>query len=223
MVDMIKSKKMILYASFFTVLAFFLSVSISCTRSAPVITYGYLQLVLYQGENGPQEHFSLFLMPEDEDGIDNLSELYLYHDREQLRWKINSDDWLHYNKDGKDWIGTRSIAVAEGELPRGQYRAVLVNKGGESSERSFTYDGSVRFGFPEVEISGGMYNVKSQWPVNSLVCYDLNGNYLSTITLGSLSGSISSLALPPGTRTAALWAEDESNFCSAFTNVVSVN
>jgi len=208
------------YIAFFAVLVTML---ISCTRSAPEITYGYLQLVLYQGHDKPIEHFSLFIMCEDEDGIDNLEELYLYHDREQLRWKITSDEWIHYNNDGKDWIGTRSIAVTEGELPRGMYRAVLVNKGGESTERNFTYDGNVSFTFPEIEISGGVYIIKSQWPVNRLVCYDINGNFQSTITLSSLSGNISVLGMPSGVRTVALWAEDESNFCSAFTNVVPVN
>jgi hypothetical protein len=203
--------------------AFTVVLSVSCTRSAPEIKYGYIQLVLYQGMDGPQEYFSFFIMPEDEDGIDNLDELYLYHDREQLRWDIKSDEWQSYTQDGKDWIGTRSFTVREGSLPRGLFRAVLVNKGGESTERSFTYDGNVRYSFPEIDISGGMYNVNSQWPVNRLVCYDNVGNYITTVPLNSRAGSVSDLRLPSNARTAALWAEDEANFCSAFTNVVSLN
>jgi hypothetical protein len=197
--------------------------SVSCTRSAPEIQYGYIQLVLYQGKDAPQEYFSFFILPEDEDGIENLSELYLYHDREQLRWHIKSDEWQRFTQDGKDWIGTRSFTVREGELPRGLFRAVLVNKGGESVERSFTYDGVVRYPFPEIEISDGMYNVNSQWPVNRLVCYDNTGNYLATVNLSLRVGSVSELKLPSAARTAALWAEDEANFCSAFTNVVSLH
>jgi len=213
----------LIYIAFFTAILFLPALTLSCTRTPPEITYGYLQLVLYQGENGPQEQFSLFIMPEDEDGIENLEELYLYHDREQLRWRISSDEWIHFNNDGKDWIGTRSIALTKGELPRGQYRAVLVSKGGESAERSFTYDGNVRFPFPEIEISGGTYTVKSQWPVNRLISYDQNGNYQSTVTLRSLSGSVSGLGLTSGARTVSLWAEDETNFCSAYTNAVPLN
>ncbi|MCL2758854.1 MAG: hypothetical protein FWD22_01425 [Treponema sp.] len=211
----------IIYILFFAVLVAFLSVS--CTKSAPVITYGYLQLVLYQGDDEPQEHFSFFVMAEDEDGIANLDELYLYHDREQLRWKINNEEWLHQTIDGKDWIGTRSITIKDGSLPRGLYRAVLVNKGGESTERSFTYDGNVRFPFPEIEISGGIYSVNSQWPVNHLVCYDVSGNHVATVRLPSVMGNVSQLRIPSNARTAALWAEDEANFCSAFTNVVPIN
>ncbi|MDR0322303.1 MAG: hypothetical protein LBI28_12450 [Treponema sp.] len=209
--------------SFLIALAFLLAASVSCTKSAPIITYGFLNLVLYQGDDGPQEHFSFFVIPEDEDGIENLDSLYLYHDREQLRWQIKSDDWVKFSSEGKDWIGTRSISAPEGGLPRGLFRAVLVNKGGESSERTFTYDGNARFPFPEIEISNGMYTINSQWTVNRLVCYDNSGNYLSTVNVDSLSGNVSQLRLPSSAGTVALWAEDEANFCSAFTNVVPIN
>ena len=196
---------------------------VSCTRSEPVITFGFIKLVLYQGENGPQERFSFFIIPEDEDGIENLEELYLYHDGEQLRWHIKSDEWVRSVYGGREWIGTRSFTVNEGSLPRGVFRAVLVNKGGESSERDFTYDGVVRFPFPELEITDGYYTVNSRWPVNRFVCYDSSGSYSSTVSLGSLSGSISQLNLSSNVKTVALWAEDEANFCSAFTDVVPID
>jgi len=196
---------------------------VSCTNSQPVISYGFIQLVLYQGETGVQEHFSFFVLAEDNDGLENLDELYLYSDREQLRWKITSEDWLHHTQDGKNWIGSKSIAVQNGSLPRGVYRAVLVNKGGQSAERSFIYDGVTRFAFPVITVTEGEYNINSQWPVNRFVTYDSAGNYISTVTLSSLSGRFSDLYLPSSVRTAALWAEDENNFLSAFTNVVPVN
>jgi len=210
-----------IYIFFFIMLL--TALSLTCTRSEPKITFGFIKLVLYQGEDGPQEYFSFFIIPDDEDGYENLDELYLYHDKEQLRWHIKSDEWIRHTHEGRDWIGTRSIAVNDGSLPRGVFRAVLVNKGGESSQQSFTYDGSIRFPFPELEIENGIYTVKSQWPVNRLVCYDSSGNYTNTVDLPSLTGSISQLRLPSTARTAALWAEDESNFCSAFTDVVPLN
>jgi len=194
----------------------------SCSRTVPEITYGFIQLVLYQTETVPQENYSFFIIPEDDDGLENLEEIFLFHDKDQLRWHIKSDEWITYAEDGKTWIGTRSIAVKEGRLPRGVYRAVLVNKGGEKGERSFTYDGEVRYPFPELEISGGNYTVKSQWPVNRLVCYDRNGAYYSTVDLASLSGSVAQLNLHISVRTVALWAEDTAHFCSAYTNVVSI-
>ena len=216
-------KKNIQYISLFAALVFALFASVSCTNSKPEITFGFLQLVLYQTDDGPREQFSFFIIPEDEDGLENLDELYLYHDREQLRWQIKSDEWVTYTQGERTWIGTRSIAVTDGGgLPRGLYRAVLVNKGGESAERTFTFDGSVRYPFPELEIEDGKYTIKSNWPVNRLVCYDRSGNYVATVRLSSLTGNVSDLNLTSNARTAALWAEDEDNNISAFTNVVSV-
>jgi len=210
------------FSLIFTSILFILFLSVSCTNSRPEISFGFLQMVLYQGDSGPREYFSFFVIPHDDDGLENLNELYLFHDREQLRWQIKSDDWISHTRDGRNWIGTRSITVREGGLPRGVYRAVLINKGGESTERSFTFDGNVRYPFPEINVTDGRYNVVSEWPVNRLVCYDVQGNYTSTVELRSLSGNVSDLRLASSVRTAALWAEDSANSCSAFTNVVSI-
>lgn len=215
----------VLYIILFLVFTALFTMTMSCSRTKPEIAFGFIKLVLYQGQGDeePTQQFSFFIIPEDDEGLENLSELFLFHDREQLRWQIKSDEWINYTHEGREWIGTRSIAVNEGSLPRGVFRAVLVNKGGESSERSFTYDGEVRFPFPEIEITDGYFMINSQWSVNRLVCYDRAGNYVRTVTLTSLSGSVSELRLPSSVRTVALWAEDEENFCSAFTNAVSVN
>ena len=196
--------------------------SLSCSRSKPEITFGFIQLVLYQVDGEPQEHFSFFILPHDEDGIENLDVLYLYHERDQLRWQIKSDEWVTFVEDGRTWIGSRGITIKDETLPRGVFRAVLINKGGESTERNFTFDGDVRFPFPEIEITSGNYSVNSQWPSNKLICYDGSGNYISTLRLEDPTGNVSDLRLPSNVRTVALWAEDESNSCSAYTNVVSV-
>jgi len=204
---------------------FILLLAVSCSRTEPKIAFGFIELVYYQDNNKPQERFSFFIIPEDEEGIENLADLYLYHDREQLRWHIKSEDWISYVQDGKTWIGTRSIAIGEDEtLPRGQYRAVLVNKGGEKSERNFSFDApeEPRFPFPALDITNGLYTVNSQYPSNRLVCYDEQGNYISTVNLSNLSGQIIDLNIPNNARTAALWAEDTQYFTSAFTYVTTI-
>ena len=204
---------------------FFLFWAFSCSRSEPVISFGFIQLVYYQDNERPQERFSFFIIPEDEEGVENLEELYLYHDREQLRWHVTSDDWVTYVNEGTTWIGTRSIAVGENErLPRGQFRAVLVNKGGEKSERNFTFDApeDPRFPFPTLEISGGRYTAASAYPSNRLICYDEKGAHVFSVNLASLSGSIQDLGIPSQARTAALWAEDAQYFTSALTYVTAL-
>jgi len=215
-------RKNVLFTVFSALFSALCALFVSCLTSKPEISHGFINLVLYDGETGPAEHFSFFIIAEDEDGIENLDELYLYHDKEQLRWKIKSDEWITYTNDNKTWIGSRSITVQEGSLPRGVYRAVLVNKGGEKGERLFTYDSDVRHPFPEFTIENGMYTIKSEWPISRLVCYDKAGNYLSTVELQSLSGSVSQLNLPQAASSAALWTEDPAYYLSAFTKVVSV-
>ena len=197
--------------------------SVSCSRTKPEISFGFIQLVQYEAETRPLERFSFFIIAEDEDGLENLEELYLYNDREQLRWLVKSDDWITIINDGVTWIGTRSIALLNNEsLPLGQYRAVLVNKGGEKSERYFSFDSQVRYPFPSLAISEDRYTVNSDWPNNRLVGYDGEGNYVSTVEIWELNGLVSELRFPSNVRTAALWAEDPDRFSSAFTNVVSV-
>ena len=217
-----KTAKTTAFALFALVL---FSLAASCSRTEPKITYGFMELVYYQDRDKPLERFSFFVLAEDEDGTENLADLYLYHDREQLRWHITSDDWVNYFEDGKTWVGTRSIAGSDDEsLPRGQYRAVLVNKGGEKSERYFSFDAPEApvYPFPALEISGGRYSVNSSYPENRLVCYDEKGNYVFTANLESLSGSMSELEMPSGVQSAALWAYDAQRYTSAFTDVAAI-
>jgi hypothetical protein len=195
----------------------------SCSRSEPSIDFGFLELVYYQGENGPEERFSFFVIPRDDDGVENLEELRLYHDREGLCWTLSGGDWIRYDEEDSNWIGSRSIAMSGGEaLPRGQYRAVLINKGGEKSERNFTFDAPAgsRFPFPVLEITESRYRVESRYPVNKLVGYDAQGLPVQTVPLGELSGPVGALNLTSQVRALALWAEDPGYSTSAFTLMV---
>jgi hypothetical protein len=179
--------------------------------------------VYYQEEERPAERFSFFVIPDDDDGIENLADLYLYHDREQLRWHIPADDWVSYEQDGQSWIGTRSIAMSDdGALPRGQFRAVLVNKGGEQSERLFSFDAppEPRFPFPFAAVSEGRYRIDSNYPVNRFICYDEQGNIVNTLSLDTLEGRVADLNLDSGIRAVALWAEDPAYYTSVLTDVV---
>jgi hypothetical protein len=197
----------------------------SCSRAEPSIDFGFLELVFYQGENGPEERFSFFVIPRDDDGVENLDELRLYHDREGLCWTLAGDDWIRYDEEGRTWIGSRSIAMSGGEaLPRGQYRAVLVNKGGEKTERHFTFDAPAgsRFPFPALELRDAQYRAESRYPENRIIGYDSQGLPVQTVRLEGLSGSVASLNLSSQVRAVALWAEDREYSTSALTALVPV-
>ena len=216
---------------YFRIASLFLAICLlpgffSCSREEPEIVFVFIELVYYsERDNNPEERYSFFIIPEDDDGVDNLSELYLYHDREGLRWLITSDDWITHEEGGITWIGSRSIAMFDDSpLPRGQYRAVLVNRGGESTERRFTFDGPVTppHPFPTLTISEGNYQIDSQYPLNHFVGYDLQGRVIQTLTIAENEGSIRNLRLQSSVRSIALWAEDPIYHISAFTEVVSL-
>jgi hypothetical protein len=196
----------------------------ACSRTAPKISFGTLRLVYYNvGREPGGELFSFFVLPEDDDGFEDIADLYLHHDREGLVWHITSDDWITFDIEGKTWIGSHRIGMVEGEgLPRGQFRAVLVDKGGERSERNFTFDAPAdpRYPFPYFAVEFGRYTADSKYPQHYLICYDEGGNYVMTRPLENLAGSLEELNLPSGVKGIALWADDEEYRTSALTAIV---
>jgi hypothetical protein len=197
----------------------------SCSRAEPRINYGFMELVYYQGLEKPEERFSFFVLPEDDEGIDNLDELYLYHDREGLRWFLSSGDWVTFAEEDQTWIGSRGIAmVDDSPLPRGQYRAVLINKGGERTERTFSFDAppEPRYPFPLLDITDGIYRIESDYPVHRFLCYDNQGNLVTTTLIEEAAGAVAELRLTSSIRAVVLWAEDPEYNTSALTDVVSL-
>jgi hypothetical protein len=196
----------------------------SCSRTEPRIPFGFMELIYYPGEGRPLERFSFFVIAEDDDGFENLSELHLINDREGLEWILDSKDWIHHEENGRHWIGSRSITMTSAEiLPRGQYKAMLVNKGGEKTLRSLTFDApdTPRFPYPSLRITDGRYRIDSGYPVNSLIAYDQQGNILRTIVVTDTEGSTANLNVPGGTRLLALWAQDSEYHTSALTEAVA--
>jgi hypothetical protein len=197
----------------------------SCSRAEPKISYGFIRLFYYQNSGRPEERFSFFVLPNDDDGIEDINELYLYYDREGLFWSLSADDWIRYDSEGQTWIGSRSITMVDGEnMPRGQYRAVIMDKGGEKSERIFSFDAPAepRFTFPVLTVNDGYYRIESMYPENRLICYDEGGELLTILDIPSREGLVTNLALPSNTGTIALWAEDVEYFTSALTDVVPI-
>ncbi|MDR1788115.1 MAG: hypothetical protein LBR16_06670 [Treponema sp.] len=199
--------------------------AVSCSRSEPVIKYGFIELVYYEGDARPDERFSFFVLPDNKDGIEDLGDLCLYFDRESLRWTVKPEEWVRYEEEGKTWIGSRAITMRDGEsLPRGQYRAVLTNKGGETSERAFTFDApsDPKYPLPYFSVREGNYNIDSKYPENKFLCYDGDGKFVQEVLLTAKSGKTADLHLPGNVKTLALWAKDSDIHCSALTKPASL-
>ena len=204
----------ILFTGFFT---------ISCSQSSPEIRYGNLELIYYENGGNYVERLSFFILPHDNDGFDDLEELWLYHDWEGLSWQMNSKNWIQETIEGNTWIGSRSISMTDRSfLPRGLFRAVLIDKGGNRSERQFSYDTPPDWEetFPSLSISGDRYRIESQFPQQRLLVYDNEGNYLLTVQTQSLEGSLSDLGLPSQAESIALWTRNPARSVSAFTDIV---
>jgi hypothetical protein len=213
------------YLRIFPLIFLFVVLLLSCSRAEPNIAFGTLRLVYFQGEQGPEERFSFFIIPEDDDGDEDLADLYLYHDREGLCWHLSSEDWVVFQAEGQTWIGSRNIAMLDdAPLPRGQFRAELVDKGGERNERLFSFDApqEARHPFPFLHIGDGRYRIESEYPEHYFICYDGSGAFLRNVPVENLEGELAELELPSGTRAIALWDEDGEYFTSALTDVVPI-
>ncbi|MDR2314712.1 MAG: hypothetical protein LBE02_09305 [Spirochaetaceae bacterium] len=205
---------------------FFLLLSWSCSQSAPEIRYGALELVYYENGGNPTERFTFFVLPQDNDGAEDLEELWLYHDWDGLSWRLSSGDWITQTVDGNLWIGSRAIAMEDdAPLPRGQFRAVLVDKGGSRSERLLSFDAPPerRREFPLLSISGDRYRIVSRYPEQNLLIYDDQGVYLLTVSPPALEGNISALGFPSQAESVSLWSRDPARSVSAFTDIVPLH
>jgi hypothetical protein len=99
-----------------------------------------------------------------------------------------------------------------------------MDKGGEKSERNFSFDApeEPRFAYPELTVSDDRYRIESTYPANRFICYDEGGELLTVIDAPAKEGAVSALNLPANARTVALWAEDAEYFTSALTEMVSI-
>lgn len=171
-----------------------------------------MHLIYFQNGANIYERFSFFVIADDNDGVENLADLYLYHEREGLRWHFSDKDWTTILQDNHTWIGSRNIAPLDDEsLPRGQYRAVLVNKAGEQAERTFTFDPpeKPRYSFPSLSIADGNYAINSKYPANFFIGYDDQANAIQIVKIDKLEGLLANLKLSSEIKAVALWSEDE--------------
>ncbi|MDR1257404.1 MAG: hypothetical protein LBJ86_06625 [Spirochaetaceae bacterium] len=197
----------------------------SCTRSSPTIAYSTMSLNYIEGDTGVTPSLSFFVLADDDDGYEDIDELRLYSDYEGLSWVFKADEWIRHDEAGNTWIGARNIAMAGGEtFPSGQYRAVLVDKAGERSERTFGFDVPEipRFAFPKLAINEDSYTITSEYPENYFLCYGQDGAYRRYVRLESKNAALSSLRLSSDILSVALWAHDPERSTSALTKTAAI-
>ncbi|MFP4431273.1 MAG: hypothetical protein ACLFPV_08495 [Spirochaetaceae bacterium] len=142
------------------VLALFFALS-ACTPRPPEIlrVEGEVRLVTDRAAGQEYEQLSLFVQAEDPDGFDDLDEVVLLNDESGLFWRIDRSSWVVV-RDGA-WMGSAGLTMPFlGSFPRGEYRVVIYDAGGNSEEEFLSIDApseavgepDIIFGDAEVEL-----------------------------------------------------------------------
>ncbi|MDR2521416.1 MAG: hypothetical protein LBC72_02510 [Spirochaetaceae bacterium] len=192
----------------------------ACSRAEPGISYWTMRLVYYEDEESVTQRLSFFALVKDDDGPDDIEELRLYNDFEGLSWTLNTDNWVMLQDNHNTWIGSHTISMAGAEtFPSGQWRAVIIDKSGERSERSFGFDvpKESKHPFPKFSAADGRWSVDSAYPEHFAQCYNAAGAYLLTVPLTGTSGVIANLGVPPETAALAYWGDDTDAQTAALT------
>ena len=85
------------------------------------------------------EVLSVFVKAEDDDGREDMEEIYLLHPATRLYWRLTGDQWEERERKDGRWIGSAGFA-APGGIPRGEYRLVLIDRAGEQAEERVYLD-----------------------------------------------------------------------------------
>jgi hypothetical protein len=127
---------------------------------------------------------SLFVKPNDPDGIDDLGELFLINDKEELYWTLDSTTWLKSGSGADTWIGASGIRLPDGSpLPAGEYRILLRDVGGASTEQTirlpaFSAERARPF-LPQAVVRNREIRLSGKARSFQLWLYDRDGRYLA--------------------------------------------
>jgi hypothetical protein len=130
----------------------------------------------------PYESLSVFASVKDDDGIDDILEIWVLKDDSAYAWKFTDTDWIKATDGGDDWIGASAIATPElASMPRGTYRFVAIDAAGQRAEKDFEVTG----GFPDrkapsLSCAGGILTIDSTWPETLALAFDAAGTLLAS-------------------------------------------
>jgi hypothetical protein len=127
---------------------------------------------------------SLFVKPNDPDGIDDLAELFLISDQEQLYWALDSESWQKSGSGTDVWIGANGIRLPDGApLPSGEYRILLRDVGGASTEQTIRLPAfSIRQAqpfLPQVAVRDRQIRLSGKSRSFQLWLYDRDGRFVA--------------------------------------------
>ena len=157
----------------------------SCSGEPPVINRVSAQLLYVEDlEAGTvAEELSVHVVPEDEDGLDDLEYLHVISDGAELYWTLDSSTWTRTRSQNDEWLGTARLAMPAGAgFPRGEYRVLLYDLSGDSDEDRFRLDAPVldpaTISFPHASVASGRITLAGPFPWYTLLVYTTAGTYV---------------------------------------------
>lgn len=160
----------------------------SCVGAVPVIQEIEYSLVYRNAPatNTQYESLHIFMRIADEDGIEDIDEIYILHDDETIYWKLTSEMWDRINIEQEIWIGSQSLRLAHDiHIPRGVYRIQIYDKGGELAQETFSlpeYDTveNVMQEFPSLSQNNNRVHLSSAFADNIVRLYRNNEDSYAT-------------------------------------------
>jgi hypothetical protein len=181
-----------------------------CGSKLPEISAVEWRLEMRPIQPGPAyESLSVFAMIKDEDGLDDIDELWVVNDDSALAWKLTNADWIKTTAGGDVWMGGSSLATPElAGMPRGAYKLIAIDAAGQRAEKEFRVTGS----FPDkkapsISYSGGKLTIGSGWIETLALAFDGTGALLASPGAPALPSSLSaSFGKDVASRTAEVGA-----------------
>lgn len=155
---------------------------LSCSGQSPVLTEVWWQLNYEVNEEMEEgyEMLSLFIHGTDEDGEEDLEYIYIINDEYEIYWTISAEEWTSFSEQGVTWVGKNGLkAPGNGSFPKGEYRVLLVDIGGERDEKSFfikdVMPESEEILKPELTYDNSSFTVRSEYPLFQIWFYNEEG------------------------------------------------
>lgn len=155
----------------------------ACGNKLPAVEAVEWRLETRPAAGGPAyESLSVFGSVKDEDGIDNIAEIWILEDDSAYAWKLTDADWVKSTEGGDVWMGASALATPElAAMPRGDYRFVAIDAAGQRAEKAFRVSG----GFPDrktpsVSYSRSRLTIGSSWPETLVLAFDGAGALLAS-------------------------------------------
>jgi len=174
------------------------ALALGCSSSPPEISRVFHQIILVHDLQAGtySSRLSVFVVGNDPDGNDTLSDLYVINDDAELYWTVSKKDWSTANAEGESWLGTNDLRMPQGAaFPTGTYRVVLEGEGGDTAEQSFDISDAgpdpSKVTYPSVNIRDGEIHVSSSGPTPELWVFTNDGRFIARFSSDGTNGATS--------------------------------